>query len=107
MSDRATTNDRVADGDPISALIADLRSKLTRHETCYLKVKVLSRMPTTEIAEILEDSTLKVRVAAIPEKGKANAELLKFLKKTTGAKHADILSGKTDRIKLVRLALVR
>ncbi|MBN1258348.1 YggU family protein [Candidatus Peregrinibacteria bacterium] len=70
----------------------------------YIRVKVLPKSPKNEIAEIMEDGTYKIRVAAPAEKGKANAELCKFLKKTLGAE-ASIVSGQTDRMKLVRLAI--
>ncbi|MFH1408713.1 MAG: DUF167 domain-containing protein [Nanoarchaeota archaeon] len=44
----------------------------------------------------------KIAVKAPPEGGKANSELLRFIKKETG-KAAVIVRGKTNRTKQVRL----
>jgi len=43
---------------------------------------------------------VKIAVAAPPDDGKANKELLRFLKKEIGA--CEIVSGKTSRKKLVK-----
>jgi len=51
----------------------------------------------------MADETYKIRVSAPATDGKANAELLRFLKKSLGASDAMIVSGKTDRIKLVKI----
>jgi uncharacterized protein (TIGR00251 family) len=69
----------------------------------YLKVKVIPGAPKTEIVETMADGTLKVRVAAPAEKNKANKELCKFLKKHFKAESAEVISGATDRVKLIRL----
>ena len=44
-----------------------------------VRVKVIPRSPRTEFAGEMADGTLKVRVAAPPEKGKANDALCAFL----------------------------
>jgi len=48
---------------------------------------------------------LKARVTAAPEKGKANAQLIKLIAKTAGvpASHLTIYSGETSRIKMVAI----
>lgn len=75
----------------------------------YLRVKILPRSPKNEIIEVIEDEegekTIKIRIKAPPEKGKANAELIKFLSKTFNIKRdrISIISGKTDRIKLIKI----
>jgi len=53
----------------------------------------------------LEDGTLKVRVAAPPEKGKANEELCRFLAKHFGVARqtVEVVSGETATSKLVRV----
>ena len=51
----------------------------------------------------MADETLKIAVKAPPTDGKANQVLTKFLKKEFNAAEVNILSGKTDRIKLVKL----
>jgi len=75
----------------------------------YLRIKVIPKSPKSEIVEILKDEsgeeTVKIRIKAVPEKGKANTELIKFLSKETGV-HKDkisILSGKTSQLKLIKI----
>lgn len=53
------------------------------------------------------DGTLKVRVAAAPEKGKANAELLSFLARHYGVSRNDvsIVTGAASPLKHVRIRL--
>ena len=49
----------------------------------YLRIKVIPKSPKNEVTEIMKDEsgeeTIKIRIKAIPEKGKANTELIKFL----------------------------
>ena len=44
-----------------------------------ISVKVIPKSSKNEIAGHMADGTLRVKVAAVPEKGKANAALRKFL----------------------------
>ncbi len=71
----------------------------------YLRVKVIPKSPQSKLVEEMADGTLKIRIAAPPEKGKANLELIKFL-----SQHFDypknqirIVSGKNDPLKLIKL----
>ena len=71
-----------------------------------LRVKVTPRSAVSEITGELVDGTLKVRIAAPPEHGKANQALIALL-----AAHyrvprtcVTILSGHTASIKLVKIA---
>lgn len=71
----------------------------------YLRIKVIPKSSKNELVETMADGTLKIRIAAAPEKGKANAELTRFL-----ADHYNvpktaitIVSGKSDPLKLVRI----
>jgi uncharacterized protein (TIGR00251 family) len=68
-----------------------------------LRVKVIPRSAITEIVGEMADGTLKIKIAAPPEKGKANAELLRFLNTRYGVKDAEIISGHTAALKMVRL----
>ena len=70
-----------------------------------LRVKVIARSPRTEIVGELSDGTLKVKVAAPADQGKANAELCRFLAEHYGVTRAavTILSGKTSPRKLVKI----
>lgn len=71
----------------------------------YIRVKAFPKSTKTEISEILEDETIKIRIKAQAEKGKANEELLKFLRKLLNKKRGEIsiVSGKTDQIKLIKI----
>ncbi len=80
--------------------------KLPKNE--FLRVKVIPKSPKNEITEIMESDegvTVKVRIRAVPEKGKANAELIKFLSKESGVpkENISILSGKTEQLKLIKI----
>jgi uncharacterized protein len=71
-----------------------------------LAVKVMPKSPKTEIAGELSDGTLKIRVAAPPERGKANAELCAFLAREIGVpvSQVEVISGHTSPRKLVRVS---
>lgn len=70
-----------------------------------LRVKVIPRSAKNEIVGELADGTLKVRIAAPPEKGKANEELVAFLARHFGVARGavTILSGHGTGLKLVRI----
>lgn len=80
-----------------------LKEQLEKKNPLYIKVKVFSKSPKNEIVDIMSDGTYKIKVAAQPIRGQANAELLKFLKKEIGASDIAIVSGGRDKIKLIRL----
>ncbi len=72
----------------------------------YVRVKVRPKSKANEIVETMDDGTIKVRVKAAPEKGKANKEVIKLLAKKYNVRKSDveIVSGKTDQIKLIKIA---
>lgn len=80
-------------------------SKLEQESPLYLRIKVLPKSNKNEFAEFLADETIKIRIKAVPEKGKANAELIKFLSKELKLpkSHISIISGKTDQVKLLKI----
>ncbi len=71
-----------------------------------LTVKVIPKSSRNEIAGRMADGTLKVKIAAPPEKGKANEELRAFLAREYGVPQRDvvIVSGETSHRKRVRIA---
>jgi len=73
------------------------------------RVKVIPRSAKTEIAGEMADGTLKVKVAAPPEKGKANETLCAFLAEHYGVPRSavTIVSGHSAALKLVRIDGVR
>lgn len=84
--------------------IDELKLNLKSKSPLYIKVKVQSKAPKTEIVDQMDDGTYKVKVAAQPVRGKANEELLKYLKKSLGLSDAQIVSGGRDSIKLIRIS---
>lgn len=81
------------------------RKKLHEKGELYLRLKIKPGMAKNEIKGELADETLKINIAAIPEKGKANLELIGFLAKTfdVNKNSVKIISGKTDSVKLVKI----
>ncbi len=70
-----------------------------------LTVKVIPKSSKTEVVGQLPDGTWKVKVAAAPEKGKANRALCAFLAEHFGVSQSKvtIVSGETSHIKRVRV----
>ena len=81
-----------------------ITGELQAKSPLYLRVKVLPKSPKNEIVERMEDSTYKIRIAAPATDNKANIELCRFLKKNLKAGEVVIISGQTDRMKLVRIS---
>ena len=69
-----------------------------------VEVKVVPGSSRTEIAGFLGDR-IKIKVAAAPEKGKANAELVRFLAAELGIKkrQVQVVSGQSSAIKQVQI----
>jgi uncharacterized protein len=72
-----------------------------------LKIKVIPKSPRTEILGEMADGTLKIRVAAVAEQGKANAALIAFLAKHYGVARSavTILTGQTAQLKQIKIVL--
>lgn len=70
-----------------------------------LRVKVIPKSSRTELAAVLPDGTWKVKVAAAPEKGKANQALCEFIAKklNVSKSRVRIVSGETAPIKRIRV----
>lgn len=70
-----------------------------------IRIKVIPKASKTELAGFLPDGTWKVKVAAAPEKGKANRALLGFLAEHLGVakSRVRIVSGETSQIKRIQV----
>jgi uncharacterized protein len=70
-----------------------------------LRVKVIPRSAKSEVVGELGDGTLKVKIAAVRERGKANEELIAVLARHFGVARGavSIVSGHTAALKLVRI----
>ena len=71
----------------------------------HLKVKVHTGANKTYLKDIMMDGSLKIDVAAIPEKGRANVALLKYLQKEfkVDKNKITIISGKNNKNKLIKI----
>jgi uncharacterized protein (TIGR00251 family) len=70
-----------------------------------IRIKVVPKSSKTELAGILPDGTWKVKVAAAPEKGKANRALVEFLAGHLGVAKSRIriVSGETSQLKRIQV----
>jgi uncharacterized protein (TIGR00251 family) len=70
-----------------------------------LRVKVIPKSSKTELTGYLPDGTWKVRVAAAPEKGKANRALCEFIAETLGVAKSkvQIVSGEKSHLKRIHV----
>ncbi len=68
-----------------------------------LAVRVTPRASRNEIVELLDDGTIKVRLAAPPSDNEANDALLEFLSEILGVPKSrlDIVAGAAGRDKLI------
>ncbi len=66
-------------------------------------VRVRPSASRTVAVAVMDDASIKIDVAAPPEGGKANAELLRYLSKEFGTPNVRVVSGKTGRIKLIEV----
>ena len=70
-------------------------------DSISFKIKVIPKAKNTSLAG-WQEGKLKVRVAAVPEKGKANAELIAFLAKLLDVPKNNIaIKGSTSREKRI------
>lgn len=75
----------------------------------YLRIKVIPKSRKNEVTEIMTDDsgeeTIKIRIKAAPEKGRANAELIKFLSTELNVpkEKISIISGAASQLKLIRI----
>jgi len=88
-------------------MISQYIKNLAKNKEIYLRIKVLPGAGKTEFREEMADGTLKIAIAAPPEKGKANQALIKFLARELSAdkNSVRILSGAGERLKLVKVSL--
>jgi uncharacterized protein (TIGR00251 family) len=70
-----------------------------------LAIRVTPRASRNEIVELLEDGTIKVRIAAPPSDNEANETLISFLAEVLGVPKSrlDIVAGVSGRDKLVSI----
>lgn len=98
------THDRSHSYTP--SVIELLRKRLKTDGRVECVVRVRPHASKTELTGMLGDGSLKMTVAAPAEDGRGNAMLIKFLGDLfeVPTSSVTILSGKTARLKLVRIS---
>ena len=79
---------------------------LQKEGSIILKIKVTPKSRKTEIANVLGDGTIKMKLTSVPEKNKANEELIKFLANIfeVSTDQIALLQGQTSRLKIVKIS---
>lgn len=82
-----------------ASLLTELQSK----GTLKLTLKVIPKSSKNEISGMLKDGSLKIKITAAPEKGKANAAICEFLAAEFGVpkRNIEIVKGETSSSKLI------
>lgn len=85
----------------------ELRARLRQEGRLSLAVHVIPRSPVTAWAGVRSDGSFKVRLHAVPERGRANEELVRFLaaELDIGREQVEIVAGHTSTQKQVRISL--
>ena len=70
-----------------------------------ITVRVIPRSKINQISEILEDGTIKIKIAAPPIEGKANSTLIKYLANVLDIPQSDleIVAGVHGKNKLITI----
>jgi uncharacterized protein YggU (UPF0235/DUF167 family) len=84
-----------------------LLEQLNKTGEVYFRVRAYPGAPQSAWREVMADGSYRIAVAAVPEKGRANLELIKFLATEFGLNRSaiKIISGAADRFKLVKIKL--
>ncbi|HLC76185.1 MAG TPA: DUF167 domain-containing protein [Candidatus Peribacterales bacterium] len=87
------------------SLMAHLIQRCGTDGAILFWVKIHPSASRTHIKECMEDGTIKIDIAAPPEKGKANHELIRFLAEEFGVPrgYVEILCGETAKQKQIRV----
>ncbi len=82
-----------------------IKDQLDDKGEAYLAVKVLPGSAKTELIEVMLGDVYKIAVSGVPEKGKANTELIKFLAKELKIlrNRFVIISGSREKNKLIKI----
>lgn len=86
-------------------MLTDLKEEFAKNRQIYLKIKAIPGASKTEAKAVMADGTIKIAVAAAPEKGRANAALIEFLAEEflVSRDSVRIISGAGARVKLIRI----
>jgi len=82
-----------------------LQHELARSGSLILDVKVIPRAPVREVSGWMADGALKIKVTAVPEKGKANDEVCAILAAYLNVprRSVEVILGHASQRKRVRI----
>ena len=85
--------------------LAELRARLAKDKVVTFDVKAVPRAARSEVVGVTNDGAMKVKVAAVPDKGKANEELRDVLAGwfKVPKNHVELLHGETSPHKVWRV----
>ena len=86
---------------------AVMLEQLNRDRRLTITVKAIPKASKNEIVGMLEDGSLKVKITAPPEKGKANDAICEFLAREFGVakRNVRIVRGATSHTKQAEIVL--
>jgi hypothetical protein len=92
--------------EPENGVLA-LKNRLQANGSLILDVKVVARASNSGVAGLLDDGSLKLKICAAPEKGKANQEVCRLLSQFFGVPERSIaiLSGRSSPRKRISLRI--
>ncbi|HYP12289.1 MAG TPA: DUF167 domain-containing protein [Bryobacteraceae bacterium] len=81
----------------------EIAAELERYGRLTLSIKVVPKSSRNEVVGLLEDGSLKIKITAAPEKGRANAAICEFLAEQFGVsrRNVQILRGETSQLKQI------
>ncbi len=90
-------------------MFTELAKEFNEKGEVYLRLKVRPGAQATEARGVLageDGDTIKVDVAAAPEQGKANLELIRYLSDWFDVRkeQVKVISGAGDKLKLVKIS---
>jgi uncharacterized protein (TIGR00251 family) len=85
------------------AALDEIRAGLRARRDAVITVRVRPNASRTAFLGAAADGSWRIAVAAPPEGGRANEELVRFLRRETAARTVEILRGHGARTKVVRL----
>lgn len=87
--------------------LRDLIARFRQDRSITLTLKVIPKSSKNEIVGVLDDGSLRVKITAAPEKGKANAAVCAFLAEVFDVpkRNVEILRGETAPNKQVVVRL--
>lgn len=87
--------------------LAALGEQLRRERRLVIAVKVIPKSSRNEVVGFLDDGTLKIKVAAVPERGRANDELCRFLAEQfqVPQRSVSVIAGQTSHQKRIQIVM--